>query len=665
VIPEPTTYQSLYDGFKLPPDQEAIINRCFHPSGNSSEFPSADVEGSIPARFEKIASLYPDRLAIQASDCALTYAELNRAANRIARAILAKRGTGSEPITLLFEQGAAAIVAILSVLKAGKIYVPLDRGYPPSMITAMLQNSQPQLLLGDDSSISVLNPSDRANLSVLNIENIDDDLSEANLGLPLAADLGASIMYTSGSTGEPKGVIQNHRNILQKVLTETNNFHISVDDRLSLLYSYSFSASVRCIFSALLNGAALVLLDVKREGLARIAERIISDKVSLYFSVPSLFRTLATVLRDRGESSSLRLIYLGSEAVRRGDVDLFKACFSADCILVNSLASGETGTARQYFIDKATEISGDIVPVGFGVLGKQVLVLDEKRKARVWNRPGEIAVKSRFLSPGYWRRPDLTHERFRTDPNDPSERIYFTGDLGLMRSDGCLEYLGRKDFQLRIRGHGVVVGETELALQHLSTVKEAVVVPRENADGEKYLVAYLVPAEERLPTTADLRRALADKLPDYMIPSAFVFLDAVPLTPTGKIDRGALPEPGKLRPSLDTPYVAPQTPVEKNLARLWAEVLSLEKVGIHDNFWDLGGHSLTAARVVSRIIRAFQIEMPMDALFASPTVADMAKTVLNNPSSEEVLDRLLREVEAMSEDDAQTLLNHHDRMQTH
>jgi acyl carrier protein len=150
-----------------------------------------------------------------------------------------------------------------------------------------------------------------------------------------------------------------------------------------------------------------------------------------------------------------------------------------------------------------------------------------------------------------------------------------------------------------------------------------------------------------------------------MIPSAFVFLDAVPLTPTGKIDRGALPEPGKLRPSLDTPYVAPQTPVEKNLARLWAEVLSLEKVGIHDNFWDLGGHSLTAARVVSRIIRAFQIEMPMDALFASPTVADMAKTVLNNPSSEEVLDRLLREVEAMSEDDAQTLLNHHDRMQTH
>jgi amino acid adenylation domain-containing protein len=665
VIPEPTTYQSLNDGFKLPPDQEAIINSCFHPSGNSSEFPSAGVEGSIPARFEKIASLYPDRLAIQASDCALTYAELNRAANCIARAILAKRGAGSEPIALLFEQGAAAIVAILGVLKAGKIYVPLDRGYPPSMITAMLQNSQPQLLLGDDSSISVLNPSDRANLSVLNIENIDDDLSEANLGLPLAADLGASIMYTSGSTGEPKGVIQNHRNILQKVLTETNNFHISVDDRLSLLYSYSFSASVRCIFSALLNGAALVLLDVKREGLARIAERIISDKVSLYFSVPSLFRTLATVLRDRGESSSLRLIYLGSEAVRRGDVDLFKACFSADCTLVNSLASGETGTARQYFIDKATEISGDIVPVGFGVLGKQVLVLDEKRKARVWNRPGEIAVKSRFLSPGYWRRPDLTHERFRTDPNDPSERIYFTGDLGLMRSDGCLEYLGRKDFQLRIRGHGVVVGETELALQHLSTVKEAVVVPRENADGEKYLVAYLVPAEERLPTTADLRRALADKLPDYMIPSAFVFLDAVPLTPTGKIDRGALPEPGKLRPSLDTPYVAPQTPVEKNLARLWAEVLSLEKVGIHDNFWDLGGHSLTAARVVSRIIRAFQIEMPMDALFASPTVADMAKTVLNNPSSEEVLDRLLREVEAMSEDDAQTLLNHHDRMQTH
>jgi len=586
--PEMPLPESLDDGCGLPPEQAAIISRCYHPSGSFSEFPSEDVEGSIPARFEKMAALYPDRLAIKENRRALTYAEVNRAANRIARAILAKRGTGSEPIALLFEQGAAAIVAILAVLKAGKIYVPLDRNYPPSMIAAMLENARPRLLLGDTASISVINLSDQTDLSVLNIESIDNDLSDADLGLPLAADLCASIMYTSGSTGQPKGVIHNHRNILQNVLTQTYDFHISVDDRLSLLYSYSFSASLRCIFGALLNGAALVTLDLKKEGLARVAERIISDKVTLYFSVPAPFRTLATLMRDSSETSSVRLIYLASDTVRRGDVDLFKAGFSADCILVNTLASGETGTARQYFIDKATDLSGSVVPVGFGVRHKQVLVVDEDRQTRVWNRPGEIAVKSRFLSPGYWRRPELTDNNFRTDPNDPSERIYFTGDLGLMRSDGCLEYLGRKDFQLRIRGHGVVVGEIELALQSLSAVQEAVVISRERAADEKYLVAYLVPARQSLPTTTELRRALVDKLPGYMIPSAFVFLEVLPLTPTGKIDRRALPEPGNLRPSLDTSYVPPQTPLEKNLAQLWAETLSLEQVGIHDNFFVFG-----------------------------------------------------------------------------
>ena len=599
-----------------------------------------------------MVSLYPDRLAIKAGDRSFTYAELNRVANRVAHAILAKRGPGNEPIALLFEQGAAAIVAILGVLKAGKIYVPLDRGYPPARIASMLEDSQAELILGDNSGISLLNPADQVKHSVLNIDEIDASFSDANLRLSLAAGHSAYIMYTSGSTGEPKGVIQNHRNILQKVMTHTNDYHISLDDRLSLLYSYSFSASVRCIFGALLNGAALVLLDVKREGLARIADRILHERVTLYFSVPTLFRDLANTLHGRKETSSVRLIYLGSEAVSRKDVDLFKECFSADCILVNSMSTSETGTTRQYFISKGTEIAGDIVPVGFEVRDKQVLLLDEQRQTVGLNRPGEIAVRSRFLSPGYWGRSDLTQAKFLPDPNDRDGRIYLTGDLGLMRPDGCLEYLGRKDFQLKVRGHGVGVGEIEAALQGLSTVKEAVVASHENDVGERCLVAYVVPAGQTVPTTTTLRRDLTDKLPDYMIPSAFVILDAMPLTPNGKIDRRALPKPGNLRPSLDNPYVAPQTPVERHLAQIWAEVLSLEKVGIHDNFFALGGHSLAAARVVSRVITTFQIELPIKALFDSPTVADMAMAILaneTNTASEHHLDRMLSEVEAMGD----------------
>lgn len=235
------------------------------------------------------------------------------------------------------------------------------------------------------------------------------------------------------------------------------------------------------------------------------------------------------------------------------------------------MSAGETGTTRQYFINNATEIR-DLVPVGYGVRDKQVVLLDEQRQRVGFDRPGEIAVKSRFLSPGYWHRPDLTDAKFLPDPEDRQARIYLTGDLGVMRPDGCLEYLGRKDFQVKVRGHGFGVGEIEAALQSVRGIKEAVVASRENATGEACLVAYIVPGGQPAPTVTTLRRALANRLPSPMIPSAFVFLDALPMTPNGKIDRRALPEPGDARPALDTAYVAPRTTMEREVAAIWAEL---------------------------------------------------------------------------------------------
>ena len=644
--------------YNLPAEQAAIRDKCFHPSGRFVEFPAADVEASIHARFEGMARLHRDRPALIAGADAVSYTGLNRAANRVARAILLKCGPGTAPIALLVESAVSSIVAILAVLKAGKAYVPLDASYPQARLASMLTDSQAQLVVSDKSLFPLLQTADSLGRPVLDIDAIDTDLSDEDLGVAVTPSDFAYVMYTSGSTGEPKGVIQNHRNILHKVLTHTNDYRICADDRLSLLYSYAFSASIRCIFGALLNGAALVLLDIKRESMTRVAERIIEDRVTLYFSVPTLFRELVAALEGLRKPSSVRLIYLGGEAVSKKDIDLYKRCFSSDCIVAHSMSAGETGTTRQYFINKATEI-GDRVPVGYRVRDKQVVLLDEQRQSIGFDRPGEIAVKSRFLSPGYWNRPDLTEAKLLPDPEDRQARIYLTGDLGEMRPDGCLEYLGRKDFQLKVRGHGFGVGGVEAALHTVSGIKEAVVVSRENAAGEACLVAYIVPGGQTAPTVTTLRGALADRLPSPMIPSAFVLLDALPMTPNGKIDRRALPEPGSARPALDTAYVAPRTTMEREVAAIWAELLSLA-TGRHSRQL-LGSRRPFAGcrKSVTRVMDAFHTELPITALFAGPTVAEMAALILRKGASlagAPGLERMLNEVEAITDEEARQSL---------
>jgi amino acid adenylation domain-containing protein len=642
--------------FPLPPEQERLLKQCFHPSGSAVEFAEADIETSIPARFATIARIHGDRPAVIADNGRLTYAELNRAANRVARAILAQRGSVNEPIALLLHTGINAIIAILGILKAGKAYVPLEVNEPPARLSFKLTDCQAQLIITETSMFSVLEATDSFQCPVLDINKVLAEFDDMDLDCTPDADDMAYIMYTSGSTGEPKGVIQNHRNILHKIFTHAHDYCICAEDRLSLLYSHSFSASVRCIFGALLNGAALVSGDVRREGLDQVAKRIIAERVTLYFSVPTLFRDLAVALT--GLPSRVRLIYLASETVNKRDVDLYKRCFGADCILVHSLSTGETGTIRQYFISKTTEVVGDLVPVGYSVRHQEVLLLVEGRVLSESNRPGEIAVRSRFLSPGYWHRPELTAVKFLDDPDDPDARIYLTGDLGVMRPDGCLEYHGRKDFQIKIRGNNVGVGEIEAILRKVNGVNEAVVVSREKSAGEAHLVAYVVP-DGRAPLTAGaLRRALADWFPDPMIPSAFVILDTLPMTANGKIDRRRLPEPGNLRPALDNLCKLPQTPMERDLAAIWAEVLALDRVGVEDNFFDLGGHSLAAARIVSHVLRTFAVDVSIKALFDRPTVGGMAQAILVEQarcSPGQLIDQILSELEGMADADLEKM----------
>lgn len=596
------------------------------PAASFVEFPKEEIERSIAERFERQAAKFPERLAVKSAGHALTYDELNRAANRLARAILARRGADEEPVALLFEQGAAAIVAIMGALKAGKIYVPLDPlHFPSAKLAAMLQDSGAALIVTDSQNLELAQRLADGAREVIDLDRLDPSADAENPGLSLPADRLAYILYTSGSTGEAKGVAHSHRNVLHFIRNYTNDLGVGPEDRQSLLYSCGVAASVKNIFGALLNGAALVSLNLKAEGPAHLAAWIEQEGITLGQMVPTVFRHFAGRLAGREAFPTLRALYLGGEPLFRRDIELYRAHFPKGCVLVNALASTELNTLRQFFITHETDIADGVVPVGYPVEDTEILLFDESGASVGPDRVGEIAIKSRYLAVGYWRKPELTQLAFAADPEGGDERIYRTADLGRMRSDGCLECLGRKDFQVKIRGHRVEMGEIEATLLALANVREAVVVAHNESGEEKRLAAYIVPARMPAPDAAELRRALAERLPDYMIPSSFMIAESLPVSAAGKLNVRALTADGAARPGERPLSVAPTTPFESSLAEIWAETLGKESIGVHDNFFDLGGDSLLAAQILSRTQELFDIDLPPTVLFEKPTIAELAE----------------------------------------
>ena len=638
----------------LPPEQQAIRAKCFHPTGSFIDFRKEEVEQSIPQRFEQQVRMFPDRMAVKTSNQQFTYDELNQAANQVAWAIMAQCGEAQEPVALLFEQGAQMVAAILGVLKSGKIYVPLEPSFPEARTTYMLHDVRAGLLLTNDQNLTLAKKLAHNSCQILNIDHLDTSVSTENPGLCVSPESLAWILYTSGSTGQPKGIFQSHRNLLHTMRVYVNNFHICPDDRHTLLYSYSAVASVRGIFGALLSGAAFYPFDLKERGVNELANWLNREEITIYHSFPTVFRHLVGTLKGEEQFPQLRLIYLSGEASYKKDLELYRKYFAQDCICLNGIGPTETGSFRWYLTDKDTKATGNLVPLGYAIEGMETLLLGEDGQEVAGNGIGEIAVKSRYLSLGYWRNSDLTSAKFLSCPD--GERLYLTGDLGRMRPDGCLEYAGRRDFQFKVRGYRIEATEVEAALLDLDTVKEAAVLAREDLSGEVRLVAYVVANPQLQPRISDVRRSLLNKLPDYMVPSALVLLDALPALPNGKIDRRALPALSGARPDLEHPFVPPRTSLEEKLAGIWSQALGLNIVGIHDNFLELGGDSLLAGQVVSGVISTFQLEVPPRLLFEAPTVADMAVVLVQKKAEKAApgdIDRMLAELEALSEEHAE------------
>lgn len=592
--------------------------------GGFVPFEKSDIEQSIPCRFEEQVARHADRLALRTKTSELTYAELNLLANHVAHAVLSVSGEAPQPIALLLDQDAPLIAAILGLLKAGMFYVPLDARHPQARNAHMLQHSGARLILCDERNAAMAQQLAGEGCSTLRLDQIDLSRPTENPRLALSPGHLAYVFYTSGSTGQPKGVVDNHRNVLHNIMRYTNGLRIGCDDRLTLLQSCSFSGSVSSLFSALLNGASVFLFDVGKYGVLELANWLLDHRITIYHSVPALFRKL---LARGARFPDVRLIRLEGDQASPTDVALFKRHFAEDCVLVNGLGATETGIARRYFVDHDTSVEGAILPVGYAVDDTDILLLNDSGTPVDVGQVGEIVVKSRYLAVGYWRDPELTQHRFQPSPEGGGVRLYHSGDAGRLRPDGCLEHLGRKDFQVKIRGNRVEIEEVESLLLSLPGVKEAVVAAFDDPAGEKRLAAYLVTADGSAPAVDALRNSLSEHVPDYMIPSAFVVLDAVPLTEAGKVDRRALPSPGIERPQLSTPFVPPRTSDEIAIAEIWMEILGLDQVGVHDKFLSLGGDSLRAGQILSCLADTFEIDITYTELFDADTVEKMAQLV--------------------------------------
>jgi amino acid adenylation domain-containing protein len=591
------------------------------------EFTQAEIEQSIPARFAQQVKKYPQHIAVKTPHTQFTYTQLHAQANQVAQALLAVVNEEQPNVGLLFEHDASMIVAIMGVLTAGLTYVPLTPDLPFQRLVYILQDSQAQILLTHNPHLTLAQNLISATRKLINIDDLKAN-SGAKLPTVISPDSLAYLLYTSGTTGQPKGVIQNHRNVLHFIRNYTNNLHINANDQLSLLSSYSFDAAVMDIFAALLNGATLCPINLKEDYQAYSLKNLIQKQgITIYHSTPTVYRHFISTLTANDRFPKLRLIVMGGEEVYQADFAAYQQYFSNHCLFINGLGPSESTVTLQYFLNKQSSNPQPTVPVGYPVEKTEITLLNEKGEET--ELYGEMAIKSDYIALGYWQQPSLTQAAFQFDQNQ--RRYYRTGDLGRLRGDGSIEFNGRKDSQVKLRGYRIELSEIEAILQQHPAVQESTAMIREDQPGLKQLVAYIVPPPQELviPTGHEFRQFLKEKLPDYMVPSAIMILNAIPLLHNGKVNYRQLPVPVPE----STTFVAPRSDLEQQLTSIWEKILGISSIGVHDNFFNLGGHSLLAVALINQIEKQFSKRLPLISLFQAPTIAQQAWLLQEQQSS--------------------------------
>jgi amino acid adenylation domain-containing protein len=590
--------------------------------------------------FEEQVEKTPDAIAVVFGRQSITYAELNARANQLAGHL---RGLGVGPevmVTLCLERSPEMVIGLLGILKAGGVYVPLDPEYPKERLAFILQDTQAAVLLTQTRLADML-PEHGAQLVYLDLwQESFVDASRENPRLETTPENLAYAIYTSGSTGAPKGVLISHQGIVNHSLGIQQRYQLTPSDRVLQFATYSFDVSLEQILPPLITGATVVLRDAAMWDTGELRQKLVDYDLTV-INLPTAFWALFVQdclnLKEPFSPRSLRLVIVGGEAMFVNQQCMWLQTAMREVRLLNAYGPTETTITATTFdcplsCDERT--SSQTVPIGHPFPNRTTYILDERGNPTPLGVVGELHLGGAGLSRGYFKRPELTAEKFVPDPfaGAPAARLYKTGDLARYLPDGEIEFIGRFDHQVKIRGFRIELGEIEAVLGRHPAIRETVVVAREDISQEKELVAYLVARQEQSLDLNDVRDFLRAQVPEYMIPTSFVMLDALPLTPSGKVERQSLPAPRRSETDETVSYVEPRTPVELKLAEIWEQVLKRPKVGIRNNFFDIGGHSLVGVQIITRINESFKTRVKIKDLFLNPTVEDLALRI-EDPAS--------------------------------
>jgi amino acid adenylation domain-containing protein len=574
--------------------------------------------------FESQVERTPDAVALEFEGLQLTYAELNKKSNQLAHH-LQHFGVGPEvAVGVYMERSIEMVIALYGILKAGGAYVPLDPDYPSERIVFMLEDSEPPVILTQNHLQSKIPVMDSKILCLdTDWENIAEEES-GNLSSGVAPANIAYIIFTSGTTGRPKGVMNTHQGICNRLLWMQDQYQLTQEDSVIQKTPFSFDVSVWEFFWPLLFGAKLV---VAKPGGHKdshyLVNQIIDKSITTMHFVPSM---LQIFLDDRNadKCTSLKRVICSGEALPLDLQERFFAKLNAE--LHNLYGPTEAAVDVTYWPCKQGSSLG-FVPIGRPVANTQIYILDEQMLPVPVGEEGELHIGGIQVARGYINRPQLTEEKFIPDPftDEPGGRLYKTGDLAAYLPSGDIKFLGRIDHQVKIGGNRIELGEIETVLGMHEGIKQAVVLAREDKPGEKRLVAYVVPSKNQELNLQELRGYLDKILPDYMIPSVFVPMEKMPLSPNGKVERRELPKPSNLRPALAQTFISPSDELERYLASLWCEIINLDRVGVKDRFFELGGTSLQAARFINRLQEDLDVNIYVTSIFESPTVASYAE----------------------------------------
>ena len=635
----------------------------------------------IHSIFEEITVNYPENIAATDDTGSIIYRDLNSFANKIAHNLV-ENGLEKEKVVVIYlDECIKYVASVLGVLKAGGVFLPLSNQFPRKRIEVILEQTKPDIYITDitheselaekgyeyfqnssDGKILIINDDNTVNLKKLSTGEVslcDGIDTRDNPQISVSPDNGCYIMTTSGSTGEPKSILGNQKGLAHFIHWEIGEFGINQKAIVSLLAPATFDVSLRDIFIPLAAGGRLFIPSAEvRHNPQKLLSWLQDNHITHMHIVPSLFRQLTRVVGESklgdGALPDLEYVLIAGEPLYGSDVMNWRQAVCREIKLINLYGPSETTLAKLFYrIPVELFTPDEIIPLGIPIPDTEVLIIDDNRVCRT-GETGEIYIKTSFMTSGYYNSPALDKISFIANPasSNPDDIVYKTGDRGEYMPDGNIRFRGRLDGQVKLFGNRVETGEIEVILRQHPDVRDAAVTMKPDNFGNPRLIAYIIPEKGNMPVVESLRRFTAEYLPDYMIPSVFVTLESFPLTHTGKIDRGSLPNPDIHRPAMEQAYIPPSSEIEKKLTDIWRRVLNLDRIGVHDNFFDLGGTSLLAIYLVSQVQESFNIDIPVIKLFQYPNVNSLSEYINGDrdeqPSFQRVIDRAQRRKDALS-----------------